>query len=199
VLRGVDPAANAVVTLDAGGAHVVAPLGLRTVDPTAVTTGLDGSTWIVTALPHTHTTDQSRVLRFDPATGRVGVQRSYLFQQLDAIAATGLVPDDHAAPKVTVRIPRQTVRSALARHGFIADVTTSEAGQTVMSARVGTSYRGFGFATKIGDDGGRLRVLASSRRQRIRASAGHRIRLHLAVHDWAGNVKIIDRYFRLAH
>ncbi len=65
-----------------------------------------------------------------------------------------------------------------------------------MSARVGSSYRAFGFATAIHD--GKLRVLASSKQSRIRATAGHRVRLHIAVHDWAGNTKVLDRYFTLS-
>src|SRR4051794_9279067 len=195
VYRGVDPAANAIVTLDGAGAHVVAPLHLTTHAPTSATTGADGSTWVLTALPHTREPDQSRLLRYDPAAGLLHQQSSFLFTQLDALAATGAVPDDTTAPRARVRIPRQSVAAALKRRGFIADVTTSEPGQTVMSARVGGSYRGFGFSTAIRR--GTVRVLASSNAKRIKASAGHRIRLHIAVHDWAGNTKLFDRYFTL--
>ncbi|MCW2995365.1 MAG: hypothetical protein JWQ18_2860 [Conexibacter sp.] len=197
VLRGIDPASNTVVSLDGAGEHALAPLALTTYAPDAVTTAADGALWISTSLaPRAHGQPQSRLLRYDPKTGQLRSQNSFLFQQLDAIAATGTAPDDTQAPKVSVHIPKQTLRDALKHRGYIAEITTSEPGQTVMSARVGSSYRAFGFSTAI--HGGTIRVLASSKLSRIRATAGHRVRLHIAVHDWAGNTKVLDRYFTLA-
>ncbi|HEX5924873.1 MAG TPA: hypothetical protein VFY45_13655 [Baekduia sp.] len=198
VLRGVDPASNSIVTLDGSGEHVVASLGdTRTHNPTAVTTAPDGVLWITTGLqPRPRGYKQSHLLRFDPKTGQLHAINSYLFRQLDALAAVGTTPEDTTAPKVSVHIPRQSIKSALRHRGYIAEITTSEPGQTVMSARVGSSYRAFGFATAI--HGGKLRVLASSKQPRIRATAGHRVRLHIAVHDFAGNTKVLDRYFTLA-
>jgi hypothetical protein len=197
VLRGIDPATNSVISLDASGEHAVAPLGLTTHAPDAVTTAADGALWISTALaPRSGAPKQSRLLRFDPKTGQLHAQDLYLFQQLDALAATGTAPDDTKAPTVSVHIPKQTVATVLKHRGYIAEITTSEAGQTVMSARVGSSYRAFGFATAIHP--GKIRVLASSRPTQIRKTAGHRVRLHIAVHDWSGNTKILDRYFTLA-
>ena len=198
VLRGVDPASNSIVTLDGTGEHVVAALGgTPTHGPTAATTAADGALWITTALaPRRYGQKQSHLLRFDPKTGQLRAVDTYLFQQLDALAAVGTTPDDTKAPTVSVHIPRQSLKAALKHHGYVVEVTTSEPGQTVMSARVGSSYRAFGFATAI--HGGKIRVLASSKLSRIRATAGHRVRLHLAVHDWAGNTKVLDRYFTLA-
>ncbi len=198
VLRGVDPASNSIVTLDGAGAHALASLGAATTNsPTAVTTAADGTLWITSGLrPRAQAPKQSRLLRFNPKTGQLRAVNSYLFQQLDALAATGTTPDDTKAPAVSVRIPRQSLKSALKRRGYIAEVTTSEPGQIIMSARVGSSYRAFGFTTAI--HGGKIRVVAPSKQSRIRASAGHRIRLHIAVHDFAGNTKVLDRYFTLA-
>lgn len=192
VLRGVDPTSNSVVSIDAAGEHALAPLKLETTGPTAATTAADGSTWILTGLSRG---DQSRLLRFDPATGQVSARSTYLFEQLDAIAATGTAPDDRAAPRVSVRIPGQSVRDVKRRHGFLALVTTSEPGQTVGSARLGKAYRGFGFGTA--EHAGTLRVLISPRKGALPGMAGHRVRLHLAIHDWAGNTKLVDRYFTL--
>jgi hypothetical protein len=198
VLRGVDPASNSIVTVDGSGEHVVASLGeTMTHSPTAVTTAPDGVLWITTSLsPRPNVPTQSHLLRFDPRTGQLRPVDSYLFQQLDALAATGTAPDDAKAPAVSVHIPRQSLKTALKHHGYVAEITTSEPGQTVMSARVGSSYRAFGFATAI--HGGKMRVLASSKLSRIRATAGDRVRLHIAVHDFAGNTRILDRYFTLA-
>lgn len=192
VLRGVDPSSDTVVSIDAAGEHALAPLKARTNGPTAATTAADGSTWILTGLSG-H--DQSRLLRFDPSTGLLRPRSSYLFSQLDAIAGTGTAPDDHTAPKVSVRIPRQSARDVRRRHGFLALVTTSEAGQTVASARLGRSYRGFGLGTA--EQAGTLRVLISPRRGALRSMTGHRVRIHLAIRDWARNTKLVDRYFTL--
>ena len=162
-----------------------------------MTTAADGVLWITTGLSlHPGGPKQSRLLRFDPKTGKLHAINSNLFQQLDALAAVGTTPDDTMAPKVSVRIPRQSLKSALKRRGYLAEITTSEPGQILMSARVGSSYRAFGFTTAI--YGGKIRVVAPSKQSRIRASAGHRVRLHIAVHDFAGNTKVLDRYFTLA-
>lgn len=196
VLRGVDPAAEALVALDGPGAagKVLTKLPVPTPGATAVTTAPDGASWILTGLPNRPT--QSRLLRYDPKTGKLRQQSDFLFEHLDAIAATGTVADDTTAPSATVRIPKQSVADAVRRRGFLAIVTTSEPGQTVMSARLGTKYRGFGFATAL-RTGGELRVIASERQASIRKLAGRRITLHLAIHDWAGNTKLVDRSFTL--
>jgi hypothetical protein len=190
-----DLATGAVVS-DVPGAPAI-PAGAPVTGPTTTTTAADGSEWILTGVPtRVGQPRQSRLLRYDPATGKLRGQNSYFFQQLDAIAATGTVADDTTAPRATVRIPKQDVRSAVKRRGFIAIVTTNEPGQTVMSARLGRAYRGFGFATTVKD--GELRVLAYEKQASIRKLAGKRLRLHIAVHDFAGNTKQIDRYFTLA-
>lgn len=192
VLRGVDPATDRVVSIDGAGEHVLASLTAPTNGPTAATTAADGSTWILTGLSGHR---QSRLLSFDPSTGRVRQAPTYLFSRLDAIAGTGTAPDDHAAPKASVRIPEQSVRDVRRRHGFLVIVDTSEAGQTVGSARLGASYRGIGLGTA--EHGGPLRLLIFPRRGALRSMAGHRVRIHLAIHDWAGNTKLVDRYFTL--
>jgi hypothetical protein len=147
VLRGVDAAASAVVSLDPAGEHVLSafPPPLKAAGATAATTAADGSTWILTGLAG-H--DQSRLLRYDPSTNRLRQANSFLFQRLDAIAGVGTAPDDTRAPRVSVRIPKQSVRDALRHRGFLAIVTTDEPGQ-------------------------------------------------IAIHDWAGNTKLVDRYLTL--
>lgn len=196
VLRGVDPTAETLVALGdpAAAAGVLAKLPVPTPGATAVTTAADGASWILTGLPNRAT--QSRLLRYDPKTGKLRQQSDFLFERLDAIAATGTVADDTKAPTATVRVPKQSVKDALRRRGFLAIVSTNEPGQTVISARLGTKYRGFGFATAL-RPGGELRVIASERQSSIRKLAGRRLRLHLEIHDWAGNTKLVDRYFTL--
>jgi hypothetical protein len=205
VLRGVNPDANALVAINGAPgapaqAQTLAPLNLQTSGATAVTTAADGAAWILTGLParsdNPGAVKQSRLLRYDPQTGKLRQQSSYFFTTLDAIAATGTVADDTTAPKATVRVPKQSVGDAVRRRGFLAIVTTNEPGQTVMSARLGKKYSGFGFATAIRADG-QLRVIANERQASIRKLAGKRLTLHLAIHDFAGNTKLVDRSFTL--
>jgi hypothetical protein len=189
--------ASGAVKSDVPGAPAIPALMPAATGPTTTTTTDDGLQWILTGVPtRARQPHQSRLFRFDPATGKLRGQGSFFFEQLDAIAATGPVADDTTAPTATVRIPRQTVRDAVRHRGFVAIVKTGEPGQTVMSARLGGKYKGFGFATAI--ERGELRVLASEKQASIRKLAGRRLRLHIAVHDWAGNTKTIDRYFTLA-
>lgn len=189
-----DLATGAVVS-DVPGT-VPIPANAPVSGPTTVTTSADGARWILTGVPiRAHQPRQSHLFRYDPATGQLRGQGSFFFEQLDAVAATGTVADDTTAPAVTVRVPRQSVRDAVRHRGFVAIVTTSEPGQTVMSARLGGAYKGFGFGTAM--ERGELRVLASERPSSIRKLAGRRLRLHIAVRDWAGNTKLIDRSFTL--
>jgi hypothetical protein len=192
--KTLDLATGAVVS-DVPGA-VPIPAGAPVTGPTTVTTTADGAQWILTGIPtRAHQPRQSHLFRYDPATGKLRGQGSFFFEQLDAIAATGTVADDTTAPAAPVRIPRQSVRDALRHRGFVAIVTTSEPGQTVMSARLGGQYKGFGFGTAM--QRGQLRVLASEKQSSIRKLAGQRLRLHIAVRDWAGNTRLIDQYFTL--
>jgi hypothetical protein len=189
--------ATGAVKSDVPGTPAIPAVTPAATGPTTTTTTDDGIQWILTGVPtQARQPHQSRLFRYDPATGKLRGQGSFFFEQLDAIAATGTVADDTTAPAATVRIPRQTVRDAVRHRGFVAIVKTSEPGQTVMSARLGGRYKGFGFGTAI--ERGELRVLASEKQASIRKLAGKRLRLHIAVHDWAGNTKTIDRYFTLA-
>jgi hypothetical protein len=189
--------ATGAVKSDVPGTPAIPAVTPAATGPTTTTTTDDGLQWILTGVPtRAREPHQSRLFRYDPATGKLRGQGSFFFEQLDAIAATGTVADDTTAPTATVRIPRQTVRDAVRHRGFVAVVQTSEPGQTVMSARLGGKYKGFGFGTAI--ERGELRVLASEKQASIRKLAGKRLRLHIAVHDWAGNTKTIDRYFTLS-
>jgi hypothetical protein len=197
VLRGVDPTTN-TVAIDVDHVQPIKPLGLEVAGATAATTAPDGSTWILTGLQRRNGSapDQSRLLRYDPQTDQLRGVHAFLLHTVDAIAATGTVADDTTAPKATITIPRQSVRQALKNHGFTVIVDSNEGGQTVGSARVGKAYRGFGLLTT--ENGGRHKIIMYSKLSQIRAAAGHRIRVHLAVHDYAGNVKQLDQWFRLA-
>jgi hypothetical protein len=194
-LRGLDPAAGAIVSLDDAGTHVLAPLGgLKAAGATAATTASDGSIYAVTELAGRNAYRQSRMLRFDPATGQARGINAFFQRDIDAIAATGAVADDTTAPRASVTIPRQSVRDALRTHGIVADVTSSEPGQSVMSV-FGGQVRGLGLLTA--DVAGRHRIVVRMSAAKIRAAAGRRLRVHLAVHDWANNTKTIDTAVRL--
>ena len=199
VLRGVNAADGTQVTLDGGGLHDLGALPVRLSGATAATTASDGTTWITTELARgAKAPEQSRFLTIDPA-GVVHAKGAklgtYLLRGLDAVAATGTVADDTAAPKVEVTIPPQTVRTALKAQGFTVRVRTSEAGQVVMSARAGGRLAmGLGFA----EHAGTLDVVAHAKQSMIRAAAHGRVRIHLAIHDNSGHKTLVDRYLRLA-
>jgi hypothetical protein len=197
VLRGVDPTTNSVA-IDVDHVQPIKPLSLQVAGATAATTASDGSTWIATGLQQRNgaAPDQSLLLRYEPQADRLRSAGSYLFSTLDAIAATGPAADDTSAPVVSVRVPKQSVRSALKAHGFSAIITTSEGGQTVGSARIDGKYKGFGLLTV--ERGGTRRIVVNAKQSTIRAAAGQRIRLHLTVHDYAGNKKAVDRFFTLS-
>lgn len=199
VLRGVDPARESRVRLDATGIHTEGHLDeIELTGPTSLTTTSDGTQWIVTrvATRSTKSPVQSRILRYNAATGQVAKGGSYLSRGLDAIAAVGHVRDDTAAPKVSVTIPKQSVRKALKNRGVFVYVKTSEGGQTIMSVRQGGKTRAFGLGHA--EHAGRVKVHAFASQAAIRRMAGKRMRLHITVHDNAGHKTVLDRYLRLS-
>jgi hypothetical protein len=173
--------------------------------PVRATVGTDGTVYAISDL-HVgggKVPAQSRMVRYDPATGRItGRNSGYLAKRFDAIAATGAVPDDTRAPSAT--FSGRTLHRHVA-HGYSyytgLALKLSEGGQTTMSLRLRGKTVGFGLVSKFG--AGRVGVQIVPRRgagATLRAAAGHhrRVLVKLTVHDWAGNQRSYDRVLRLA-
>jgi Domain of unknown function (DUF4394) len=168
-------------------------------NPTRVSVAPDGSVWLAAKLGSNHGREyrQTRLVRFDPATGRVGdADGPYLSRELVAFAAVGPVPVPTAAPQAQITVPaRESLGEIDAHHGIVARVRLSEGGQVVVSThdRSGQTL-GFGFDTR--DDAGSLAItsLGNAKELReLRRLVGTRVQLEIRVHDFAGHVRTYDR------
>ena len=195
-LEGVEAVRGVRASVDATGAHTLGTLAKeRLHGATRTTIAADGTQYVLTGAP-VPGGQQSRILQWDPKTQTLKHQSSYLDRQLGAIAAMGAVADDTKAPTATVAVPKQTYAQAVARKGLRFVVKTSEAGQTVASARLGGKIKGFGFATATKAQ--RLEVHLSATTAHLAQLRGKRGVFHITVNDNAGNKKVLDVPFRLA-
>jgi hypothetical protein len=207
-LLGLAAARGAFVTEtapSAGTLSTLAALPFPATAPVRATVGSGGIVYSVSALHGAHASSppQSRLVRFDPATGRVtGQNGTFLGQQMEAIASSGAVPDDTSRPTAT--LSGRTLRRHVSRgNSYYTGVAlkVSEAGQTTASLRLGGKTVGFGLASTY--RAGRVQLQIVPRRGTgalLRSAAAHHRRalLHLTVHDWAGNQRAYDRAVTLA-
>ena len=118
-LIGVDPAQNAIAAQTGVGASTVGTLSglpFKSREPVRATVASDGSVWIATSLSHDLEHPQSRLLHYDPATGKLsGVNGTYLGVRVAALADDGQVADDTTAPKGSIR---GSVLRRRVSHGF---------------------------------------------------------------------------------
>jgi hypothetical protein len=171
-------------------------------EPVRSTVASDGSVWTAADLG-TKKHAQSRLVRYDPATGAIKGQNGvFMFVRLVALAADGPVADDRTAPKATVSgtVLKRHVIDKRSYFGGL-HVKVNEPGQTIASIRLKGKVVGFALATA--DTAGTLALeFGSSKRWAAalrRAAAAHRrVLVHLTVNDWAGNTRIYERAVRLA-
>jgi hypothetical protein len=168
-------------------------------NPIRVTVAPDGSVWLAAKLgaDKGREYDQSRLVRFDPAAGRVSrADGRYLPRELVALAAVGQVAVPTAPPTAQITVPtRESVRAIDAHHGIVARVRLSEGGQVVVSTR-DRSGRALGFGLDSRDDAGSLTVTSMSNARdlrELRRLTGARVEIHFAVHDFAGHMRAYDR------
>jgi hypothetical protein len=207
-LIGLDSAQGAYATQTAAGAAtlqtlIAAPFTL--IEPMRTTVASDGSVWTAANLSaKPNRTPQSRLVRYDPATGQVrGQNGAFLGERLDALTADGPVADDKKAPNATFSgtvLHRHVKRGS---HSFWTGprMKTSEGGQTVISLRLRGKVVGFGLVTR--DSAGSANIEIGSNKNdaaalRRAAKAHRRVIVHLTVRDWAGNKHIYDRSMGLA-
>jgi uncharacterized protein DUF4394 len=206
LLVGVDvTAGDFVVQRSVGGPLVTSAAVPGTFqNPTRLTVAGDGSAWLAARLGSNNGRDyeQSRLVRFDPATGAVSHGNGpYLMRELVALAAVGSTPADNTVPRATITVPRHESLASIRRHhGVVSSVRVSEGGQTAVTVSDPRGRTiGFGFALR--DDPGRLTITsyANSRgRSELGRLVGERVRLHFTVHDFAGHKRVFDRWTTIA-
>ena len=206
-LIGVAAAQGAFAAQTAAGAATLSTLGalpFAALEPARTTVASDGAVWTIARLGSGHaTSQQSRMVRYDPATGRVTGQNGVFLQvKLAAVAADGPVPDDRTAPKATItnRVLRRKVNGTRA---YLQGprIKMNEGGQAVASLRYRGKIVGFGLVTRDRAGTSTLQVglrKGQSAVLRKAAAAHRRALLHLAVHDWAGNKRSYDVAVRLS-
>jgi hypothetical protein len=191
------PASGALTTL--------AATPFATNAPVRTTVGSDGTVYTVADLRSrvTKAAPQSRMVRFDPKTGRISGQNgTFLGVRLNAIAANGTVPDDTIKPTATISgrtLHRHTARGYSYFTGVVLKL--SEGGQTTSTIRLGHRTVGFGLLSKTAAGSAQLEVVPRrGTGAALRSAAAHhrKVLIHLTVHDWAGNQRSYDRAVSLA-
>ena len=201
-LAGIDAAhGDFVVQQSAGGpltTSTAVPGALE--NPIRVTVAPDGSVWLAAKLGANNGREyhQTRLMRFDPTTGRIGhADGPYLPRELVALAAVGPVLVPTAPPSAQITVPtRESLRAIDAHHGIVARVRLSEGGQVVVSTR-DRSGRSIGFGLGTRDDAGSLAITSVSNARdlrELRRLTGTRVQLRFTVHDFAGHMRAYDRW-----
>lgn len=205
-LIGVAGAQNAFVEQTAPGASTLKSLAATpfpTLEPLRATAASDGSVLaIANDSNKKKRTPQSRVVRYDPATGAISGQNGTFLRQLVAVADDGPVADDTKAPKATLKgrvLHRQVVHGLPWFTGLRAKV--NEGGQVVGSMRLHGKIVTFGLGTI--DQAGTVKVEFGTNKKNDaalrRAIRNHsRVLVHLRVHDFAGNKRIYERSMGLS-
>jgi Cu/Ag efflux protein CusF len=193
------PGAATLQTLTAAGFPVLEPL--------RATVASDGSVWVTANFSaKANRPKQSRVVRYDPATGQITGQNGVFFQrQLVAIADDGPVADDKSAPKATLSghtLKRHVTKGQGLGQALYTglNVKSNEAGQVVGSVRLRGDIVGFTIATR--DTAGTFKLEFASNKKddaalRRAARAHLKVLVHLSVNDFAGNKHVFDRSMRL--
>ena len=207
-LIGADAAQSAYAVQTAAGAatlSTLAPVPFRAIEPLRSTVASDGSVWTASNLTDKpNRPAQSRLVRYDPATGNVrGQNGAFLGVRLDAITADGTIADDKTAPSATFsgKVLQRRVRHGSYSYWTGLRIKSNEGGQTIASLRVGGKVIGFGLVTL--DAAGTARLDFGSTREgalilRRAAKAHRRVLAHITVRDWARNKHIYERTFGLS-
>src|SRR5215211_3720148 len=119
-LIGIDGAQGAIAAQTAAGSptgSTLAGLPFKAREPIRTTVASDGSVWTATSLSNDpNKPPQSRLVRYDPATGKLtGASGTFLSVKLAAVASDGDVADDTTKPKGSIR---GTVARRHVSHGF---------------------------------------------------------------------------------
>jgi hypothetical protein len=206
-LIGAVSAQSAFAVQTALGAPTISTLGpvpYSALEPLRTTVASDGAVWVTSRLGNgSATKNQSRLVRYDPATGHLSGQNGiFLSVKLAAIADDGPVADDTTKPKATFShrvLTRRVVHGHSIYRGL--KVKMNEGGQAVASLRYHGKIAGFGLIT-LDSAGSATLELGPTRAMgatlRKAAAAHKRAIVHIAVHDWAQNKRSYDVAVRLS-
>jgi hypothetical protein len=205
-LIGIAGAQSSFVSQTAPGATTLKTLAgtpFPTLEPLRATVASDGSVWAIANYGHKkNRTPQSRVVRYDPATGAISGQNGTFMRQLVAVADDGPVAADTKAPKATLkgRVLRRHDLHGLPWYTGLR-VKLNEGGQAVGSMRLHGKILTFGLGTI--DQAGTVKVEFGTNKKNDaalrRAIRDHgRVLVHLRVHDFAGNTRIYERSLGLS-
>ena len=176
------------------------PFGPLT-EPNGFAVAADGTSWALSALQLDRRDRQSQVLIVDPATGRSQVRGDGVFlRRVVTFGALGRVAEDRRAPSVAVRVPqRLSVRRLIARPLAGIRVASGEAGQAIVSFRIGTDRVGFGFSTRDtpGVHSWQNYSFAGNDRRALRRAVGRRVRVVVTANDFSGNSRSVTLGTRL--
>jgi hypothetical protein len=206
-LIGIDAAQKAYAVQTAAGAatlQTLAGVPFPTIEPARATVASDGSVWTASNLSDKPNRTQSRLVRYDPATGQIRGQNGvFMFERLDAIAADGPVADDKTPPKATIsgKALHRKVNKRGDAYWSGLTVKTNEGGQTLASIRLKGKVAGMALTTLERAGSAHLQFGANRKYRAAlrRAAAAHRrVVVHVTVNDWAGNKHIYDRAIRLS-
>ena len=207
-LIGVDSGQSAYAVQTAAGAatlQTLAGVPFKTIEPTRATVASDGSVWTATNLSDKpNRAPQSRLVRYDPATGKItGQDGVYLLSRLDAIAADGPVADDKTPPKATSsgKFLQRKVNKRGDAYWTGLTVKTNEGGQILASIRLNGKVAGMALTSLERAGSAHLQFGANKKYGAAlrRAAAAHRrVVVHVTVNDWARNKHIYDRAMRLS-
>jgi len=207
-LIGVDSGQSAYAVQTAAGAatlQTLAGVPFKTIEPTRATVASDGSVWTATNLSDKpNRAPQSRLVRYDPATGKItGQDGVYLLSRLDAIAADGPVADDRTPPKATSsgKFLQRKVNKRGDAYWTGLTVKTNEGGQILASIRLNGKVAGMALTSLERAGSAHLQFGANKKYGAAlrRAAAAHRrVVVHVTVNDWARNKHIYDRAMRLS-
>jgi hypothetical protein len=205
-LIGIAGAQNSFVSQTAPGATTLKTLArtpFPTLEPLRMTVASDGSVWAIANYSNKkNRAPQSRVVRYDPATGAISGQNGTFMRQLVAVADDGPVADDTKVTKATLKgrvLRRQVVHGLPWYTGLRAKV--NEGGQVVGSMRLHGKIVTFGLGTI--DQAGTVKVEFGTSKKNdaaLRRAIGNhsRVLVHLTVHDFAGNKRIYERSMGLS-
>ena len=207
-LIGVDAGQGAYAVQTAAGAatlQTLAGVPFKTIEPTRSTVASDGSVWAATNLSDKpNRAPQSRLVRYDPATGQIRGQNGvFLFERLDAIAADGPVADDKTPPNATIsdKVLQRKVNKRGDALWTGLSVKTNEGGQILASIRLNGKVAGMALSSLERAGTAHLQFGANKKlgaALRQAAAAHRRVVVHVTVNDWARNKHIYDRAMRLS-